>query len=413
MTSVSPAADPTKLECDVLIVGASFAGIEVYRRLRRDARGRELRIILVDRQADHGYIPLAHERLTDRLPLEESVLHTQRSVGADKNVRYLVDEVIDSSTTSVRLRSGAEVQTRMVIYAVGSDLAPPASLVGREHLLRYKFSAEFSKTKARLRRAFEEGENIIVVGGGISGVELAGDLAHAARSSAQSYKSKIILVEMADRLLSGITERAGRRAHDRLREQGVELHLSTSLVEVSESSLRLRSSQEAEELTIGGVGIWAAGIRPSPLLERLGLPLTKRGYLAVDSTLQSQVRFDSQRPTVFGCGDAVRVVDERGEWPTMQRAIECIWQAKVVATNILILARGGTSGRLKVHTLWRDFPYGVSVGASSMVVFGRLVIELGRLGVWFRRWLMRMYFRRYARMRIGEERARVPRRRRR
>ena len=138
------------------------------------------------------------------------------------------------------------------------------------------------------------------------------------------------------------------------------------------------------------------------MLTRLGLPRTVLGYLEVGPTLQCFPTIEPTHPEIFACGDAVRVVGGTGEWPTMQRAIECLWQAKVVAHNVLALAALGPDvprGRavLRPHVLRADFPYGVSIGAHSLIAYGPLSVDLRGLGVWFRRFLMRQYFARYRR----------------
>ena len=85
----------------------------------------------------------------------------------------------------------------------------------------------------------------------------------------------------------------------------------------------------------------------------------------------------------------------------MQRAIECIWQAKVVARNIAALVDHAPDypqgvPPLRPHVLRETFPYGVSLGDHSLVVYERVRADLPVINVWFRRWLMRQYFARYA-----------------
>jgi len=382
--------------CDVLIVGASFAGIEVYRQLRRSRSGRKLSIVLVDRQAEHGYIPLAHERLTSRLPLEKSELPTERCVTPDPHARFLVDEVtrVDVAARTVSLRSGSTWQARFVVVALGSELSPPPSMPGAEHLLRYKFAREFVGTRARLAQVRERGTSMVVVGGGISGVELAGDLALWSRETARANAPNVTLVETADRLLVGLDEHVGRHARRALERQGVTVRLNTTVQQVHPDSLHVQTEHGAREELTNTIGIWAAGVRPNSLLSSLALPRTTRGFLAVGPTLQASAG-------VFACGDAVRVVVGEYEWPTMQRAIECLWQAKVVGHNILALANESAPRPLRHHTLRRDFPYGVSMGTASTIVYGRMRIELGRIGIWFRRFLMRRYIARYMHLKMA------------
>ena len=391
--------------CDVLILGASFAGIEVYHQLRRSRAGRGLAITLVDRQDAHGYIPLCQERLVERLAPERSVLPTARCVAGDARARYLVDSVEGLDGDEARLASGARVRGRFVVVALGSQLAPPPALPGGERLLGYKFSAEFADGRRRLAAlltsvpAGAPGPRVAVIGGGVSGVELAGELAHLARVRPAGWAApQVTLVDSGERLLRGLCERAARQSARALRAQGVDLRLNTRVLAVDADGLELHTAAGPERLPCAAA-FWAGGVRPVPALARLDLPRTPAGWLAVGPTLQC-FPGPSARPEVFACGDAVRVVGGTGEWPTMQRAIECLWQAKVVARNILRLAarrpgdpRGPAS--LRPHRLVADFPYGVSVGARSLIAYGPLSLDFGALGVWFRRFLMRQYFARY------------------
>ena len=394
--------------CDLLILGASFAGIELYHQLRRSRAGRELHITLVDRQAVHGYIPLCQERIVGRLPPARSALSTARSVEGDPRARYVLGEVeaFDPATREVLLASGERLRGRFVAVALGSVLTPPPALMGREHLLGYKFDDEFEASHARLAAllgggpAGAPGPRIAVIGGGVSGVELAGELAHLARARPAGWAApQVTLVDGGERLLRGLCARAGRQSLRQLQAQGVELRLATRVLRVDAEGLELQTASGSQRLPCAAA-FWAGGVRPAPVLARLGLPRTSQGYLEVGPTLQCFPTLQPTHPEIFACGDAVRVVGGTGEWPTMQRAIECLWQAKVVAHNVLALAgRGPDEPRrqvgLRPHRLRADFPYGVSIGARSLIAYGPLSIDLGPLGVWFRRFLMRQYFARY------------------
>ena len=394
--------------CDLLILGASFAGIELYHQLRRSRAGRELHITLVDRQAVHGYIPLCQERIVGRLPPARSALSTARSVEGDPRARYVLGEVeaFDPATREVLLASGERLRGRFVAVALGSVLTPPPGLTGHERLLGYKFGDEFDASHARLAAllgggpAGAPGPRIAVIGGGVSGVELAGELAHLARARPAGWAApQVTLVDGGERLLRGLCARAGRQSLRQLQAQGVELRLATRVLRVDADGLELQTASGSQRLPCAAA-FWAGGVRPAPALARLGLPRTSQGYLEVGPTLQCFPTLQPTHPEIFACGDAVRVVGGTGEWPTMQRAIKCLWQAKVVAHNVLALAaRGPEEPRrhvgLRPHRLRADFPYGVSIGARSLIAYGPLSIDLGPLGVWFRRFLMRQYFARY------------------
>jgi NADH:ubiquinone reductase (H+-translocating) len=397
--------------CDVVVLGASFAGVEVLYQLRRRL-ARPLSILVVDRQERHGYIPLVHERLCGRVPMETTALDTAAFVRSLPGARLVKDEVVglDPKAKRVELRSGQRIEARFVVVALGSELAPPPGLPGGEHLLRYKFGDELEHARKRLLELDERGDGgeakprVVVVGGGISGVELAAELAYTGRG-----RRAVSLVSASERLLPELATGVGRAAEAVLRGQGVDVRLRTRVMAVEPDAVRLRATgpdgegvvmRAAEERLPCAAGLWAGGIRPAPVLEHLGLPRTAAGWLAVGPTLQCFPTAVPSQPDVFACGDAVRVVGGTGQWPTMQRAIECLWQAKVVATSLVTLA-GQEAGYpkgvppLPPHVLRPWFPYGVSLGGRSLVVVDRLRVWAPGVTVWFRRWLMRQYFARY------------------
>lgn len=372
-------------DCDVLILGGSFTGIEVVRRLRRARAGRSLRITVVDRQCEHLYIPLGHELLCDRMPFGVevgTVLASARYVDEfGPGVVWVRGELthFDPSTRTATLADGRTLSARFVVFALGSEVRPPASLPGGERLLSYKSEAQFERARESLARSPEG--SVVVIGGGITGVEIAGELAHRTRL-------KVTMIHAGARLLPGLCERAGRKALAGLQAQGVQVLLHARVLEVGESTLRIRSEQTGEQTLDCTLGFWAGGLQPPAVIEQLGLARDRRGWLIVDPQLRCG-------EGLFAGGDIARVHESPDAvlpWPTMQRAIEGIFAAITITANILALVRGKP---LRRHRLWSDFPHGVSIGARSLVVYGPIVIALAGLNIWFRRFLMRQYMRRY------------------
>ncbi len=395
-------------DAHVLILGGSFVGVELVRSLRCDRRGRKLEIIVVDRQVEHPYIPLGHELLTERLALGEAhstVLASQRYVEARPPARWVVGEIVgfDPATHTVTLADGRSLSARFVVVALGSEVRPPASLPGNEHMLACKFEAQWVECHAGLTDLLKgEGERptIVVAGGGISGVELAGELAHLLAQRPHGWRApKVVLVHAGERLLPGLTAKAGHEAAAALEAQGVELLLRTQLVGVDERSVTVRGG-DGERTVTCDLSFWAAGLQPPAVIDALDLPLTDDGWLRVGPTLLC-FSGNLEEPEIFAGGDIARVYGGEGRWPTMQRAIEGIFAAETIAANILELCRHPPGypeqgvPPLHPHRLWSDFPHGVSIGGRSLVVYGRLVVSWARLNTWFRRFLMRMYMRRY------------------
>lgn len=386
---------------DVLILGGSFLGVELVRALRRSRRGRGLEIVVVDRQTVHPYIPLGHELLCERMGTGAgTVLETARYVEERPPARWVAGEIVgfDVRRHEVELADGRRIAGRFVVVALGSDVVAPPGLPGGERLLAYKSVEQFERCRGVLGEvlAREGGEapTILVVGGGISGVEIAGELAYLRTRRPDGWRvPKVVMVHAGERLLPGLTPAAGRRAAAALRRQGVELHLGARLDAIADGRAVIRGAEGVREIDCAA-GFWGGGLQPPAVVRALGLPLTEDGWLRVSPTLQCG------ELEIFAGGDVARVVGGTGRWPTMQRAIEAIFAAHTIADNILRLAEcpaGYVAGvpPLRPHRLWTDFPHGVSVGGGSLIVYGPLVLPLAGFNIWFRRFLMRRYMARY------------------
>jgi NADH dehydrogenase len=418
-SGVETAAHKAK-STDVLVLGGSFAGIEVVHQILRLSDGRPPRITVVDRQERHGYLPLVQERITETIAADRSRLETASYVRSIPGARYVAGEIVgfDADKREVELADGSRLRGRFVVVALGSVAEPPPSIRGAEELVTYKEGTHFDRARAALAELLRsDGEpHVAVIGGGVSGCELAGELALLSRRRPEGWTAPTVtLVTGSDRLLPGHANRIGRKARRVLEAQGVRVRTGARLVEVrrgeTEAPYRRTFPGAIDGLTVCegdgeaveipcGLAFWAGGVRPAPILDRLDLPRTEAGWLSVGPTLQCFPTPTPTNPDVFACGDAVRIESGAGEWPTMQRAIECIWQAKRVAKSILLLAahkRDYPDGvpPLSPHRLRSTFFYGISLGRRSLIVYRGLILDLPGVNHWFRRWLMRQYFARY------------------
>ncbi|HEX3144423.1 MAG TPA: FAD-dependent oxidoreductase, partial [Pyrinomonadaceae bacterium] len=141
----------------------------------------------------------------------------------------------------------------------------------------------------------------VVVGGGASGVELSTKMADLLRDAVKRRalhgEPRVVIVEMADRLVPGMGEEIRKFVEDALEETRVEVHTNTRVVKVTADSITLDHNQRQTELATSAV-VWVAGVRPSPLLESLNIEHDRRGLIPVEPTLQLR-----GRPEVFALGD--------------------------------------------------------------------------------------------------------------
>ena len=375
-------------------------------QLVRAFDGKPPPLVVVDRQAEHGYLPLVQERLCGVLDPAESRLNTRAFIESVPGARFVQAEVasFDPATKTATLADGTTESGRFVVVALGSGFEAPEGIDGAAQVLGYKGEADFDRAHEALRELLEGADGqpeVVVVGGGISGCELAGELAALSGTRPAGWSvPKVRLVTSAAAVVAGMSARISSKARAALEAQGVSIDVSSRVRRVADGEAHLESGGSTNTVPADLV-LWAGGIRPAPVLDQLGLPRTDAGWLAVGPTLQCFAQAQMTEPDIFACGDAVRVRGGDGQWPTMQRAIECIWQAKVVARNLAELHEqpsdyGDGVPPLQPHTLRAEFFYGLSLGARSMVLYRGFGLDMPGINHRFRRWLMRQYFARYA-----------------
>jgi NADH:ubiquinone reductase (H+-translocating) len=387
------------------VVGASFTGVEVLHQLRKRGVLPSIETVVVDRRAEHAYIPLVHELVAGEVDRAQYVLQTAQYVRSLPGCTYLVDTVvsIDPMSHEATLASGASVRARAIVLALGSTVEQPERFGAVGQALGIKFLEQSDTLRRRLLTTASG--TVLVIGGGITGVEMASELAMYCKRSPKALS--VTLVEGAERLLSAASSSASQRTLRLLRQMGVEVLLNARVRSIDAQRVSLSqhtSSGVVESALEPAFVIWAGGIRPSALTRQFDVLRDEDGWIVVDPTLSCQTSSGNTARGVFAGGDAVRVYDVSGRWPTVPRAIECIWQGKVLARNVAIFLsatrrslspEAGSNVNLVRHTLVRDFPYGISLGRHSLVMYGRCIINLRAVGVAFRRWLMRRYMARY------------------
>lgn len=408
------------IDCDLLIVGASFTGLELLRRLSRAGVLSQIDSMVVDPRAQQAYIPLVHEQVCQ--PSEDfgdAEIDVASYVRSRARTRFVEDRVValDVAGHEVELAGGSRIRARCIVLAIGSKVRAPATLLGSKNCIGVKFAEDRQRLRGALAR-LQDGARIVVVGGGISGVEMAGELAKWSASE-RRRGLELTLLHRGRALMPDLAPALSRACERELEGMGVDLRLQTALTEVGHRSVTLvemvdeRDTAAVEERSSMAceLVIWAGGVVPAGLAGSLELEQTPAGWLSVDAHLRCRDLQGRVLSQIWAGGDAVRIVSDGRTWPTMQRAIECLWQAETLATNVarcLAAARrpglepgSGASSDLALatslaqHRLRRDFVYGVSLGRSSFVAYGRVAQDFGRAGVWFRRWLMQRYRARY------------------
>jgi NADH dehydrogenase len=322
------------MSADVVVVGGGFGGLQVVRKLR----GAAVDVTLVDRQNYHLFQPLVYQVATGALSAAEIAAPLRSVLRRQANVRVLLAEVtgFDLERRQVVLdhlpngRRGQTLDYDRLVVAGGSRYSYFGHDEWRERAPELKSLSGALEIRNRILTAFEAAEvelddeqrqswlTFVVVGGGPTGVEMAGQIAELAHEtlrrdfrSFDTRRARVLLVEMADRVLTSFPPSLSHRAERALEKLGVTPLVGKTVVDIGSASVAIRSaSGELEEVGARTV-IWAAGVAASPLAAALasaaGSEVDRAGRVTVtpDLTLPGH-------PDVFAIGDMIRVVQSDG-----------------------------------------------------------------------------------------------------
>ena len=301
----------------VVIIGGGVGGMTAARCLR------DVDVILIDRTNHHVFQPLLYQVATAALSPSDIAWPLRSLFRSQPNVRIVMDEVlsIDRTARVVHLRHSAPIEFDALIVAAGSRHAYFGHEEWETNAPGLKTMADAVHLRERILLAFEEGErqradtgtqnrlSFVIVGGGTTGVELAGSLLEIGRKAmGPDYPHlrledlSIILVEAGSRILPGFTPTVSAKALTVLEQMGVTVKLNKSVTEVRAEGVML-----GDEWIASSNVIWAAGNTASPLLKTLGVDLDLYGRVNVqpDLTIPGE-------PWLFVIGDAARCLDRDG-----------------------------------------------------------------------------------------------------
>jgi NADH dehydrogenase len=318
----------------VVVVGGGFGGLQAVYKLRRAP----VEVTLVDRRNFHLFQPLTYQVATGALSPGEIAYPLRAIFKRDRNVRVLMAEVadVDLDARELRLRPVGGIPAPdtipydTLVVAGGSRYSYFGHDDWREHAAEVKSLESALIVRTRLLSAFEAAEaetdserraawlTFVVVGGGPTGVEMAGQIGELARDTLRRdfrtidpRTARILLVEAADRVLTTFPASLSAKAARSLEKLGVTVLTERTVVAVDDSSVTVDDGSGAAERIASRTVIWAAGVTASGLAARLaeltGAESDRAGRVTVEPDLTLP-----GHPEVLALGDMVRVRDEHG-----------------------------------------------------------------------------------------------------
>ena len=360
----------------VVIIGGGFGGLAAARVLARAP----VQITLLDRHNHHLFQPLLYQVATAGLSPAEIASPIRRILSAQQNVTVLLAEAtaVDPEAKLVHLADG-DLSYDQLILATGAT----HSYFGRDHWSLHapglKTLDDALEIRRRVLLAFEKAEReedaerrrqwltLVVVGGGPTGVEMAGALAEIARHTLPGdfrhidpTSARVVLVEAGPRVLAAYPPDLSESARRQLEALGVQVWTGAAVTAVDAEGVQMGGDRLAARTVV-----WAAGVEASPLARSLGVPLDRAGRVRVEQDLSVP-----GQPDIFVIGDLAAVESDGNAVPGVAPA--AIQMGRHASANVLRRLRGEPTAAFR----YRDKGLLATVGRSRAVaVIGRLKLS--------------------------------------
>ena len=376
----------------VVIVGGGFAGLWAARALG----SAPVRITLVDRGNHHLFQPLLYQVATAGLSAPDIAAPLRQILRRQKNVVVRMATVagVDAAGRRIELADGSDIGFDYLLLASGATHAYFGNDHWAGHAPGLKTLDDALDLRRKLLLAFERAEaatdpaerdawlSFAIVGGGPTGVELAGTLAEIARHTLlgefrniDPARARVRLVEAGPRVLASFPEDLSRRACEQLERLGVEVLTGDPVEDITAEGYRV-GGRFVPARTV----VWAAGVAASPLARCLGVPLDRAGRVRVEPDLSIP-----GHPDIFAAGDLASL--DRADGRPVPGVAPA---AKQMGRHVAKMIRARLQGAPSVPFRYRDAGNLATIGRMAAVVDLGAVRFSGVLAWWF--WLVAHLF---------------------
>lgn len=316
---MSPPSRTTHEQPRVVIVGAGFGGLACAKALA----GQPIRVTIIDRHNYHLFVPLLYQVATAALSPADIARPIRRILGRYDNIEVVLGEVlgVDSQNHTVQLAGGSVVSFDRLVIATGSHysyfghpewarVAPGPRTLEQARRIRSSLLHAFERAEATSSASERDAlMTIVIVGGGPTGVEMAGAVAELARYSlARDFhridprQARILLVEAGPRVLAAFPPALADYARAALERLGVTVMTNRTVESIDGESVVVAG----QRIPVGSV-IWGAGVEASYAGHWLGIPLDRAGRIPVGPDLSVP-----ERPGIYALGDTALASSEAG-----------------------------------------------------------------------------------------------------
>jgi NADH dehydrogenase len=356
----------------VVIVGGGFGGLEVAKSLRHA----DVDVLLIDKRNHHLFQPLLYQVATAALSATDIAAPIRNVLRHCQNCTVFLAHVlaIDATKRTLHTSAGDSIAYDYLVLAAGVTNRYFGHDEWETHAPGLKSLEEALDIRRRVLLAYENAEQetgesrtatltFVVIGGGATGVELAGALTEIARKTMTKNfrnfdpkQARVVLLEGGPRLLPAFAPELSERVLEDLRSLGVDVRLQTLADRIDESGVTLKDGTRIEARTI----VWAAGVGGAPIARALGVPLDKMGRVPIHRDL-------SVLPHTFVIGDLAFLEQDGAALPGVAQV--AMQMGHHVAENILYDIEGKAM---------KDFHYH-DRGSMATIGRSRAIAQIGRV----------------------------------
>jgi len=380
----------------VVVIGGGFGGLAVARKLAKAP----VQITLIDRRNHHLFQPLLYQVATAALNPSDIAYPIRAALSTQKNVRVLLAEAtgIDVDAKTVTLDDGL-LHYDFLVVATGATHSYFGNAAWAAHAPGLKTVEDALEIRRRIFVAYEAAEResdavaqrewmtFAVVGGGPTGVELAGalgeigltTLAHDFRTI-DSTSVRVLLFEGKDRVLLAYPPKLSEAARVSLEKRRVEVRLNARVVAIDATGVTVETAGQTERIGVRTV-LWAAGVQGSPLAQQLGVPLDRSGRVEVRPDLSIP-----HHPEVFVVGDLAKMTSAGKEVPGVAQGA---LQGGAHVAKIIIAELENRSTRTEFR-YWDKGNMATIGRMSAVVATGRVAIH-GFIA-WMAWWVVHIFY---------------------
>lgn len=336
----------------ILVLGGGFGGIRTALDLEKkfSKKSGEVEISLIDKNSYHLFTPLLYEVASVcgitkdpfSVKLKKTISVPFGDIFGGKNINFIQAEIskINLDNCSVITGGGEAIRFDYLVLALGGQTADFGVSGVKEYACQFKNLEDALLVNQKIEEAVKEiaekqsPVEILICGGGFTGVELAAEITGHVKKIAKQCRIKgglerarIKLFEAGPKILPMIPDKEREKISNRLTRLGVAIMENSAIEEVGADFVKLKNGQTVH----GDLVIWTAGVKANEILMTTdGLSLTEKGKAMVDDSLTAK-GFQN----IFAVGDIMEFIDPKTQKPVPAQAYTAIDQGKIVARNIL------------------------------------------------------------------------------